>query len=136
MLCSVVLALQCQIYLVVETPLFGQDTQHNITQLRDTRFLRYYSFIHFQIILECNGLCNEVINISIQVVCYGSYKRFPQKVLIDTTKFNDICHKPQHNVRIAYNFQWWGFEVYGGKMVEYRVDERFKKGRVKNVGIP
>ena len=70
--------------------------------------------------MDCNGLCTDDTRISIKVVCPGSYKNLPQKILIDNTKFKDICQKQQQNVKIAYNNDPLWFVVDNhGNMVEY-----------------
>ena len=66
-------------------------------------------------------MCAEIDKINIKVVCHGQYKKLPHKIMIDNTKYEDICQKPQDNASIAYINTVQYFEIVLGKVREYRV---------------
>ena len=62
--------------------------------------------------------------INIKVVCHGSNKNFPQKIMIDNTKYEDICQPPVQNAAIAYLYSTYDYAFAldtEGNMEEYEL---------------
>ena len=70
-------------------------------------------------------MCAEIDKINIKVVCHGQYKNLPQKIMIDNTKYEDICQKPWQNASVAYYTVWGKFAMWRGTRIMIPFNEYY-----------
>ena len=77
--------------------------------------------------MECSGICHDDKAVYFKVTCPGFFKDLPHKLRIQDRRANkenkDICQEPKHNATVAYNNEYFNFELDNeGKMVEYQIE--------------